>query len=334
MGLGDFPHAFTPAAVEFALEAIRRDADLMLVHIDDGVPWEEAAAGAPYPSEYQSDLERRARSQPPGHVRYLATTPLNFMRDGLAARRGPSGSEPLAPPWSQRRFDDAETIETYTAHCERMIAIFNPDHFVFGVEVNILAYKRPDLWPALVRLLSAVHGQLKARHPTLPVSLTFQVDFLRALPDRQSAAIREVLAFTDLVGASTYAYERQSDPRGLPADFFDSLVALAASKRFFIAETGWPGEPVTSPYPAFVPASEEAQRLYVEWLLEQAERHRAVFVNWIISRDYDDLWESHLKGGPDAALLRLWKDIGLYRGDGTPRPARDVWRAWLARPRR
>jgi hypothetical protein len=334
MGLGDFPHAATAAAVEFAFEAIRRDADLMMVHLDDGVPWEEAAAGAPYPVEYQSELERRARAQPPGHVRYLAITPLNFMRDGLAARRGRTGSEVLRPPWDQKRFDDPETVEAYTAHCERMIAIFNPDHFVYGVEVNILAYKRPDLWPELVRLLSAVRARVKARHPALSVSLTFQVDFLRTAPDPQSAAVRDALPFSDLAGASTYAYERQSDPRALPADFFDGLMALAAGKRFFIAETGWPGEPVTSPYPAFIPASEETQRLYVEWLLGQGERHRAVFVNWIISRDYDDFWESHMRGLTEAPLLRLWKDIGLYRGDGTPRPSREAWRAWLARPRR
>ena len=334
MGLSDFPHAFTPEAVEFALEAIRRDADLVMMHFDDGIPWEEAAAGAPYPAGYAADLERRARAQPPGHVRYLAVTPLNFQRDGLAPRRGSSGSEPLRPPWTGRRFDDSETVESYAAHCERMIALFDPDHFVYGIEVNVLAAKRPDLWPALVRLLSAVHGRLKARHPALAVSLSFQVDFLRALADRQAADIRDVLPFTDFVGASTYAYEGQSDPRGLPSDFFDGLATLGVGKRFFVAETGWPAEPVAGPYPSFVPASEETQRLYVEWLLEQAERHRAVLVNWILSRDYDELWESHLKDSPDAPLLRLWKDIGLYRGDGTARPSRDVWTSWRARPRR
>lgn len=202
MGLGDFPHAFTPTAVEFAIEAIRSDADLIMLHFDDGVPWEAAAAGAPYPAEYQGDLERRARSQPGGHLRYLAITPINFLRDGLAARRGRFGSEALRPPWDTRRFD------------------------------------------------------------------------------------------------------------------------------------GWPAESVTSPYPVFIPSSEEEQRVYVEWLLGQAERHQAEFVNWIIPRDYDDFWASHLESAPDAALLRLWKDIGLYRGDGTPRPGDDVWRAWLGRPRR
>jgi hypothetical protein len=334
MGLSDFPHAFTPEAVLFAQEAVRRDADLAMTHLDDGIPWEEAAAGARYPAAYQSDLERRARAQPAGHLRYLALTPLNFMRDGLAPRRGAGGSEPLRPPWTERRFEDPETIDAYAAHCERLIAIFGPDHLVYGVEVNILASKRPDLWRGLVELLATVHGRLKARHPLLTVSLSFQVDLLRALPAGRAADVRDVLPYSDMVGASSYAYERYNDPRGLPADFFDPLVALGGGKAFFIAETGWAAEPVTSPYPTFIPASEENQRRYVEWLLEQAERHRAVFVNWILTRDYDDLWESHVRDSPDAPLLRLWKDLGLYRGDGTPRPSRDVWRAWLGRARR
>ena len=333
LGLGDFPHARTVAAVEAALEAIRRDADMMVVHLDDGVPWEEAAAGAPYPPAYQADLERRARAQPPGHLRYLAATPLSFLRDGLADRQGGSGSEPRRPPWDRRRFDDLETIEAYAAHCERLIGLFNPDFFSYGIEVNILARSRPELWPGLVRLLSEVHGRLKARHPALPAVLTFQVDFLRIEPDRQAQAIREVMPFTDVVGASTYAFEQQADPRALPPDFFDGLVALGGGKRFGIAETGWPAETVGPPYPKVIPATEETQRLYVEWLLGQGERHQAAFVNWIFSRDYDDLWEAEMRNLPAAPLLRLWKDIGLYRGDGTARPSRDLWRAALARPR-
>ena len=106
MGLSDFPHAFSLAALEFAAEAVRRDADLAMLHFDDGVPWEEAAAGEPYPAAFQADLERKARAQPPGHVRYLAVTPISFVRDGLAPRRGPGGSEPLRAPWAGRAFDD------------------------------------------------------------------------------------------------------------------------------------------------------------------------------------------------------------------------------------
>jgi hypothetical protein len=74
--------------------------------------------------------------------------------------------------------------------------------------------------------------------------------------------------------------------------------------------------------------------VYVERLLSDADRLSAVFVCWFFTRDYDDWWESEIQFLPTAPLIRLWKDTGLYRGDGTARPALESWRAALARPRR
>ena len=65
-----------------------------------------------------------------------------------------------------------------------------------------------------------------------------------------------------------------------------------------------------------------------------ADRLSAVFVCWFFTRDYDSWWESEIRFLPNATLIRLWKDTGLYRGDGTPRPALETWRAALVRPRR
>ncbi len=117
-------------------------------------------------------------------------------------------------------------------------------------------------------------------------------------------------------------------------DLFDALARLDPSKRFAVAETAWPAEDVTAPYPAFIPADEERQRLYVERLLADAERLDAAFVCWFFTCDYDDLWQTTLKNLENAALIRLWKDTGLYAGDGRARPALASWRRVLQRPRR
>ena len=87
MGFTDFPHARRLDAVTDAWAVIARDGDMAVMHFDDGVPWEEALAGAPYPSAYAEELTARARAIPPGHVRYLAVTPIAFARDRLAPRR-------------------------------------------------------------------------------------------------------------------------------------------------------------------------------------------------------------------------------------------------------
>ena len=330
MGFTDFPYAFSPQAVNEVAAIVRRDGDLAVLHFDDGVPWAEALAGTPYPAALQADLERKAAALPAGHVRYVATTPIAFTRDRLAPR--PGGAQD--PPFDRKSFDDPDVIQAFLAHTEKLIALYRPDFFAYGIEVNILRQFAPAEWDRFVAFAAAVYPRLKATHPALPVFLTFQADFLAQIGAPQEAAIREVLPYTDLLAASAYPYEAQADPRAVPADLFDRLARLDPAKRFAVAETGWAAENVTAPYPKNIPADEERQRLYVERLLSDALRLNAAFVSWFLTRDFDDLWETTLKDLPGASLARLWKDTGLYAGDGRARPALASWRQVLEGPRR
>jgi hypothetical protein len=332
LGFTDFPHAFSVEAVEHAWAVIRRDGDLAVLHFDDGVPWDEARTGQPYAAGYQADLDRKARALPRGHVVYVAVTPIAFERDRLAPHRGEQGNQPLAGPWQRRRFDDPEVVAAFSAHCERMLALFRPDYFAYAVEANMLASLAPRSWPAFVDFARQVYTRLKAAHPTLPVLLTLQADFFHAAPGPQAEAIAQVLPYTDLLAVSTYPFTQEPDPGRLRPDHFSALAALAPGKPFAVAETTWPAEDVTAPYPRPIPASEARQAAYAERLLREADRLSAAFVNWFITRDYDDLWRTHLDRLPNASLLRLWKDTGLYAGDGRPRRALEVWRGALARP--
>jgi hypothetical protein len=333
LGFTDFPHERSFEAVAAAQRVVRSDGDLIALHFDDGVPWQEALLGTPYPAGFQQDLERRAASVPAGHVRYLAVTPIAFARNGLAPRRGEAGSQPLEPPWDRRSFDHPEVVAAFTAHCERMITIFSPHYFAYAIEANILERLAPGEWPAFVRLAGAVFASVKAAHPALPVFLTLQADHFHADPARQARAIAEVLPYADLLALSAYPFTEQPDPRALPPDLFSALAGLAPGKRLAIAETGWPAETVSAPYPVPIPADDETQRLYVEHLLGEADRLGAAFVVWFFTRDYDGFWESQIQFAPEAALLRLWKDCGLYAGDGRARPGLAAWRRALARPR-
>ncbi len=326
MGFADFPHARTVEALGAALEVVRRDGDMAVMHFDDGVPWAAALAGAAYPDEYQRELDRKARSLPPGHVVYLAITPIAFLRNKVAAHKG-------GTPWDDRSFDDPELIAAFTAHAERMIALFAPHYFAYAVEANMLASLAPDRWPGFVRLARAVYGSVKSRHPALATFLTLQADYFHADRSRQDAAIAEILPFTDFIAVSTYPFPQESDPRRVRSDHFTALAAAAPAKPFAVSETAWPAEDVSAPYPAFIPGSEENQRVYVERVLADADRLSAVFVTYFFTRDYDDFWTSEIQYLPEAPLLRLWKDTGLYAGDGRARPALASWRAALARRR-
>jgi hypothetical protein len=334
MGFTPFPYARTVQAVQDVWAAIGRDADFVVFHYDDGVPWQEAYDETPYPVDYQNELVSASAAAPPGHRRYLAITPISFMRDGLAPNRTGSGAAALTPPWSSYAFDDPHVMAAFTRHCERMISLFHPDYMAFGVEVNLLAYFVPAEWAGFVALAQSVYGSLKAAHPNLPIFMSLQADSFWAFPVDQGAAIAQVLPYTDYIALSAYPYSQTPDPANIRPDFFSGLAALAPQKPFAIAETGWAAEDVTAPYPQFIPETPARQKTYVEFLLGECRTFNAVFINWFLVRDYDDLWTSELQYLSNASITRVWKDIGLYDEAGNGRPALDSWRAVLALPRR
>jgi hypothetical protein len=204
----------------------------------------------------------------------------------------------------------------------------------FAVEVNLLAYFAPAKWPGFVTLAQSVSGTLKANHPNLPIFMSLQADSYFVDLPAQQAAILQVLPYTDYVALSAYPYSQTADPAAIRPDLFSALAALAPQKPFAIAETGWAAEDVTAPYPQFIPETPARQQAYMEFLLGECRTLNAVFINWFMTRDYDDLWTAEIQFLPEAPLVRLWKDIGLYEGAGNGRPALTTWRSSLALPRR
>ena len=340
MGFTDFPYANSSAAVDEVWDILGRDADLVVYHLDDGIPWQEALDAftqgishtETYDAGYLAALDFKASRRPAGHVVYLAITPLAFLRDGLAAHRGAAGNEPLTPPWDGYALDAPEVITAFAAHCENLIARFEPDYFAYAIEANILADAAPEKWDAFVNLASVVYASLKANHPDLPVFITLQASFFHGNPTEQAAAIAQILPYTDMIAVSAYPYTDDSDPANLPADFFSAVADLAPDKPFAIAETAWPAEDVMNAADTvlYIPASPDTQAAYLQRLLADADRLSARFINWFLARDYDAFWESTFKDLPEADLVRLWRDTGLYDGDGNQRPALKVWRDRLA----
>lgn len=332
MGFSTFPHSLDGPGLVDAMARIRDDADLALVHEDGGVPWEEAATGAPFPAAWEQALDFYAASIEPGHRVLLAVTPLNGTRSGLALNRGDGPHEPLPPGWEGRSLGHPRVIRAFIAYCMRMVDRFQPDWLAFSVEANMLRSQSPEQWSGYAKLARRAYRALKRRHPDLPLMQTLQLEFFLREPEDQARALRRILPYTDLMAISTYAFGNVSadaDPRALPADYFDALLAVAPDKPFAVAETAWPAEDIDAPYPGHIAADPAWQARYVRWLLGQARRHDAEFVAWVFARDYDAAWEDAFRLLPEAPTLRIWRDTGLFAGDGTPRQALRPWRRWL-----
>jgi len=346
MGFTYFPHDNTPEALDFALNAIAADGDLLVAHHDSGIPWNAALDNdfSQYPQDFQDEVTGIAAWKPPGHRLYLAVTPIAFLRNRLAPTRGPGGTQTFQPPWDGYPFNHPDVIAAFTNHCRILIERYHPDFFAFGIEVNLLRASVADdnVWNGYVALSTAVYGALKTSYPSLPIFQTLQAEAFHADPAAQTAAIGQVLPYTDSIAVSSYPFsdagrypnDSQADPSRLPSDYFAALAALAPGKPFAIAETAWPAEDVTAPYPITIRSNADYQRRYVEFLLSSADALSAQFVNYFFVRDYDALWDKVLISDPNAPLIRLWRDTGLYDGAGAPRPALSFWYSILSRPRR
>jgi hypothetical protein len=337
LGFTPFPHDTTESAVEGTYGYLANDGDLYAFHTLPGVPWVEAGAGkgfAEYGKSVRDSWSFQKSRVKAGHGVYLGLTPLDDGRKQLADQWGDAEHMPLPSPWSTYAFDAAEVRAAYLKFCEEGIALFNPDYLAIGIEVNLLKKNAPEKWSAYVTLQKETYRALKAKHPKLPVFVTVTaVDILAGWTDAgdaaQAEALTDVMAFSDYLALSFYPYMSKYLTNDIPADTFDKLQALAKGKPIAIAESGYPAETFTLPTAKLTfEGTDGKQAAWIEKLLRVADEKRFAFVVNFAARDYDALWE---KIGRDELAL-VWRDTGLYAGDGRERPSLGRWRTTLARP--
>jgi hypothetical protein len=344
MGFTPFPFDGGTDGLRFSFETIRTTGDLVVMHFDNGIPWDAALLNdsGSYPADLKSELDRFRAFFPAGHKRYLAITPIAFTRDRLAPSRGENGTTSFESPWDTLPYDHPDVIRAYVNHCRFLVGKLQPDYFAYAIESNILREQQPDsVWNHFALFSHAIYDSLKRTFPGLPLFQTLQSGSVYRNPAVQTSAIAQIMEVNDVVAVSAYPYgdyeyyqdQSQANPALLPSDYFAGIAGLSPGKPFAIAETGWPSEDIVAPYPITIHSNSQFQRDYVSRLLLAADDLHALFICWYLPRDYDAFWESSLRTRPDSALVRLWKDIGLYEGNGDPKPALNTWKQYLARPR-
>jgi hypothetical protein len=340
MGFTPFPYDVTLEAVEDTYAMLTREGDLYAFHTTDGVPWAEAEQGTGfegYGSAIRGTWQSWRSHVAQRHEVYLALTPLNDARDGLADAWGDSAHMPLPAGFAGLAFDDPRVVRAYIAHCRDAVHFFDPTYLALGIEVNILRDKAPEKWASYASLQRQAYSALKADFPTLPMFVTVTApDLLEGFTDKdlsaQRAALADVLPYSDYLALSLYPYMSAYSEATLPADTFDRLAELAQGKQLAIAESGYTAEPFTlESYGLTIDGSTQAQRAWIARLLAEADARKMRFVVNFVARDYDALWEKLTSG---RELAEVWRDTGLFDGAGGARPALDEWRRWLAIPLR
>ncbi len=337
MGFTPWPFNSTLIAVNRTYDTIQENGDLVAHHLKQGIPWQEALDGTPYPGHLTREIDGRVQQTLNDKVVYLAIDPLSTLRDALVGNWGENGQEPLSFPWNTRSFSHPDVITSFTNFSLDMIERFDPAYFNYGTEATELLIIDPNLFDDFTIFAREVYRNIKSVHPDLPLMISVAMKS----PDSPATSgfvdrFPLIADYVDMVGISIYPYaffdpEDGATPASLPDDWLSQIRAIAPGKPVAITETGWVGEDLR--IPAFnlnVSSDQAAQREYVGMMLEGAEALNAEFVVWFTAIDFDALWRGAL--GRDNLSL-IWRDAGLYDENLNGRSALEVWQEMLERPR-
>ena len=331
MGFTPMPYNITVESVELTYSLLENHSDIVVHHLDSGVPWVEAYEGTPYHDKVQWEIYQRVSHLTGGKV-YLALTPIDQSRTEMGGHWYSEGNMPRPDEWAMKEFDDPMIIEAYMNFCYYMIDMFDPDYFAYGIEVNMLATSNPEVFEKYMIFLEQIYPQLKSKYPDLPVFLTFQTEYYYKNLETQEPVMERLLSFTDYIALSSYPFMAYPDPATIPDDYFQHLHDLAPEKPFCIAETGFPSHNTTiEELYATIPGKPEWQTQYFEYLFNSSEPMEAEFITWFVMIDYDATWE-YLKEMIDP-IYRLWIETGLIDENLQPKQALNLWDEWLEKGR-
>jgi hypothetical protein len=338
MGFTPFVYDQTPEAVADMQKFLAENADIVAVHIES-VPWTEALDGKPFDPKMMEDWVGRKKAIKPGNQVYLAVSPINMMRAGIAEYRGSAERMPIPPKFQGKAFDDPIIKKAYLNYCRRAAEYFKPDYMAIGIEVNELFHNGRAQWPAYVNLHKFVYQALKKDHPKLSIFTSFTLHNMinPGWQDRAEmlAAYKELMNYNDLVAVSFYPFMAGVTT---PAQMENALAWLASNfdslnKPYAIAETGQAAEKLTfqmGTQEITIPGTPESQAVYYELLLALAQGKHFKFVITFLYRDYDALWEKIKDSSP--SFFIAWRDCGLVDEKGNKRPAYSVWRKYFDIP--
>lgn len=336
LGFSPWPYDDSATAINFVYSEVALRGDFIAHHLDAGIPWDEALSGTPYPAAVEGEISARLSNTPSDMRTYLALSPLNSSRDGLAEYWASTANQSLVAPWDTRRLDDSNVISAYVNFASDLIRRFGPDYFNLGIEVSELAVNDSVAYDELVNFTAAVSADLKAQFPAVQLMISVA---LKSPDSVEAATIRaelpRLIQYVDVVGVSVYPYvffehEDRGDPANLPADWLSQISAIADGKPIAIAETGWAAQNLVIPaFGVDVASDAEKQDAYLEILFAAAESLDARFIVWFFLADFDAFWNGSLQQDP---VAQIWRDTGLYDEDLNPRPALDTWMRQLSIP--
>jgi len=347
LGFAYQPYDWNEEAFAETARILADHGDIVGIFYDGFIPWQEAANTQPYHANVESVLTRRAAAIADHHQVLVSTSILGGDRVSLSGYLGESDL-PREGEWASRTFDDPAVIAAYLHWCRDLIQRFDPDYFVYVMEIDAgLTDPNDPRFQALLRAVQQIYPALKQEYSELPLIIEFVLMNDEEMTKR-AGVIEALLPYTDIYGVSTYPFlHAGGDPAQIEHNWFSRVQTIAPNKPFAVVETNHLAEDFEHPQgvldPAtgkrvLIPGTEEWQAQYLDFLFRETQALDAAFVIQWTSRDLDRLAELWRGTGaafdPDIEPMgNVANDCGIYDENGRARPSLTVWQAWLDLPR-
>jgi len=299
---------------------VRDRADLIGLHYDDvELPWEELDASR-IPDDFREEFEPDARDAR-GRAVYVAITPLEENRSEVVAD---AGGGPFPASLGPALFSNPRLRRAFARYAVFIQETFQPVYMAVGIEVNLYALRNPADFEHLVTLYEETYDALKAVDPALVIFPTLQHEFL--VGNGQQPLLEDFEPRLDRIGLATYPSSAGLTPSTLPIDYFSQLRAFS-NRGIVITETGYGSRPFDGD--AFdAPGSNELQRDYLVWLLDQTESQSMSFIVWFFPTDIPNI----VNQLPESSGLAFFGYMGVTAAGFQEKALTRVWRENLARP--
>lgn len=335
-----FKMGFTPWLYEASINAmdvtysrLSTHGDIIKQHLQGGIPWQEALDQTDYHFNVEAEITNRVNRTPSGTSVFLAIDSLNSARDALSPNWGETDNQDRTGEWATRSWSSPEVIQAYLNFSIDMINRFDPEYFEYGTEVSELILNDPAGYLEFLVFAEAVHTSLSTLYPDLKLVTSVALKSPGSSEMQLiEASYSELMEYTDVLGISVYPYaffnhNDKGDPANLPIDWLSQAEAIAGNKPMAISETGWIAENLVIDDFQFSEESDPTkQNAYLQNLLDRSQTMDMEFVIWWTATDFDTLWENELAQDP---IAKIWKDIGLYDQNQSPRMALQTWDEWL-----
>jgi hypothetical protein len=337
-GFTVFPYDFTLEAMAKTRQVVVANSTIYALHFDNGIPWKEALADAPFPQRLQKQWDDRARGIPKNLEVYLGLAPLAKDRKSLAPATGEKERTTLPEEFQNTPLDAPQVKQAYLNYACRAVKQFKPQFLNLGIEAGGILMRDSTRWPQFERLYEHVRTALKKEFPDVQMGISFSLSHLRTEPAAKAA--RSLIAQSDYVGlsfypsASAFAEKFGLPPFGEGVDAWRKPLAWVRAytdKPIALCETGYTTQDSHVPqFNLHIKGDVQLQAKYVKELFEIADRDHYLFVIWFLPIDYDKLYA---RMPPGSEVMQLWRNIGLLDGDLRPKPAWETWKAGVERRR-